>query len=54
MTSTTTSTTTKLSPFETSIIDQVRLNLIHYNYWNNVTIHSHEDLEFYLVVLLNH
>lgn len=46
MTSTTTSTTTKLSPFETSIIDQVRLNLIHYNYWNNVTIHSHEDLEF--------
>ncbi|EEQ42781.1 conserved hypothetical protein [Candida albicans WO-1] len=46
MTSTTTSTTTKSSPFETSIIDQVRLNLIHYNYWNNVTIHSHEDLEF--------
>ena len=40
------SSTIKQSPFETSILDQVRLNLIHYNYWNNVTVYKHDDLEF--------
>ncbi|RCK60745.1 tRNA-splicing endonuclease subunit SEN15 [Candida viswanathii] len=28
-------------PFTSTPMDQVRLNLIHYNLWNNVTAHAH-------------
>lgn len=33
-------------PFSSSIIDQVKLNLIHYNLWNEVNIHENDGYSY--------